>query len=234
MTMLIALDSDNRASLRRLLDRYPCLHGNVAAVIEGGMGKVFADSQQEPHVALAVLDFHFLAGDPLHANALLLFKLLPPGAVVIALAPAWQHLLAATYPNELTVYHREAFQAEKFDDDKLRRFCQALPSGFVLRQVRLAEVMQFATDLDPALVYAFFQVSDHSGGQVGGTKPMCKARVRRSWDDVLTLIADSLIEGGPLRGAPISLFAPSLVSLRSGSRRRESYPWLLQIPCRQT
>ena len=63
--MLIALDSDNRASLRRLFDRYPCLHGNVAAVIEGGMGKVFADSQQEPHVALAVLDFHFLAGDPL-------------------------------------------------------------------------------------------------------------------------------------------------------------------------
>jgi hypothetical protein len=54
MTMLIALDSDNRASLRRLFDRYPCLHGNVAAVIEGGMGKVFADSQQEPHVALAV------------------------------------------------------------------------------------------------------------------------------------------------------------------------------------
>jgi len=52
--MLIALDSDNRASLRRLFDRYPCLHGNVAAVIEGGMGKVFADSQQEPHVALAV------------------------------------------------------------------------------------------------------------------------------------------------------------------------------------
>jgi len=129
MTMLIALDSDNRASLRRLFDRYPCLHGNVAAVIEGGMGKVFADSQHEPHVALAVLDFHFLAGDPLHANALLLFKLLPPGAVVIAPTPAWQHLLAATYPNELTVYHREAFQAEKFDVDKLRRFCQALPAG---------------------------------------------------------------------------------------------------------
>ena len=119
------------------------------------MGKVFADSQEEPHVALAILDFHFLAGDPLHANALLLFKLLPPGAVVIAPTPAWQDLLAATYPNELTVYHREAFQAEQFDVDKLRRFCQALPSGFALRQVRLAEVMQFATDLDPALVYNF-------------------------------------------------------------------------------
>src|SRR5207245_3207279 len=105
---------------------------SVAAVIEGGMGKVFADSQQEPHVALAVLDFHFLAGDPLHANALLLFKLIPPGAVVIAPTPAWQHLLAATYPNELNVYHREAFQAEQFDFCELRWFCQALFSGIVL------------------------------------------------------------------------------------------------------
>jgi hypothetical protein len=45
MTILIELDSDNRASLRTLFDRYPCLHGVVAAVIEGGMGRVFADAQ---------------------------------------------------------------------------------------------------------------------------------------------------------------------------------------------
>src|ERR1700747_1040441 len=155
MTKLIELDGDNRASLRRLFDRYPCVHGSVTAVIEGGMGRVFTDAQEEPCVALAVLDFHFLAGDPLHANALLLFKLLQPGDAVIAPTPAWQHLAAATYPSALAVYRREAFQAEQFDIDKLRRFCQALPSGFELRQVRLEEVTQFATDLDPALIYNF-------------------------------------------------------------------------------
>ena len=53
--MLIELDSDNRGFLRRLFDRYPCLHGSVAAAIEGGMGRVFADSQEESRVALAVL-----------------------------------------------------------------------------------------------------------------------------------------------------------------------------------
>jgi GNAT superfamily N-acetyltransferase len=153
--MLVEQDSDNRASLRRLFDGYPCLHGSVAAVIEGGMGRVFADAQEEPRVALAVLDFHFLAGDPLHANAPLLFKLLQPGNVVIAPTPAWQHLVVATYPSALAAYRREAFQAEQFDIDKLRRFCQALPSGFELRQVRLEEVTQFATDLDPALIYNF-------------------------------------------------------------------------------
>src|SRR5215475_3639189 len=155
MTMLIELDSDNRASLRRLFDGYPYIHGSVAAVIEGGMGRVFADAQEEPQVALAVLDFHFLAGDPLHANAPLLFKLLQPGNVVIAPTPAWQHLVAATYPDALTVYRREAFQAEQFDTDRLRGFRQALPGGFELRQVRPEEVAQFTTDLGRSLIYNF-------------------------------------------------------------------------------
>src|SRR5262245_28150861 len=167
MTMLIELDSDNRASLRRLFDRYPCLHGSVAAVIEGGMGKVFADSREEPCVALAVLDFHLLAGDPLHANTLRLFKLLQPGDMMIAPTPAWQHLVTATYPRALAVYHREAFQADRFDVDKLRRFREALPTGFELRQVRLEEVTQFATDLDPALVYNFRSHEDFMTRGVG-------------------------------------------------------------------
>jgi GNAT superfamily N-acetyltransferase len=153
--MLIELDGDNRTSLRRLFDRYPCLHGVVAAVIEGGMGKVFADAREEPSVALAVLDFHLLAGDPLHANAPLLFRQLQPGNVVIAPTPAWRQLIAATWPDALTVYHREAFQAKQFDTDRLRRFSQTLPSGFELRQVRLEEVAQFASDLDRALIYNF-------------------------------------------------------------------------------
>ena len=155
MTILIELDSDNRTSLPKLFDHYPCLHGSVAAVIEGGMGRVFADEQEEPSVALAVLDFHFLAGDPLRVNAPLLFRLLQPGNVVIAPTPAWRHLVTATYPDALTLYRREAFQARQFDVDKLRGFCQALPGGFELRQVRPEEVTQFATDLGRSLIYNF-------------------------------------------------------------------------------
>jgi RimJ/RimL family protein N-acetyltransferase len=155
MTMLIELDSDNRAPLWRLFDGYPCLHGVVAGVIEGGMGTVFADAREEPRVALAVLDFHLLAGDPLHANAPLLFRQLQPGNVVVAPTPAWRQLVEATYPDALAVYRREAFQAEQFDIERLRRFCWALPGGFQLRQVRPEEVAQFATDLDPALIYNF-------------------------------------------------------------------------------
>jgi GNAT superfamily N-acetyltransferase len=119
------------------------------------MGKVFADSREEPCVARAVLDFHLLAGDPLDANTSLLFELLQPGNTVIAPTPAWRQLVEATWPGALTIYHREAFQAEQFDIDRLRGFRQALPGGFELRQVRLEEVVQFAADLSPALIYNF-------------------------------------------------------------------------------
>jgi len=123
--MLIELDSDNRTSLRSLFDGYPCLHGVVAAVIEGGMGRIFADARTEPQVARAVLDFHLLAGEPHHANASLLFRQLQPGNTVVAPTPAWRQLVAANYPNALTVYRREAFQAEQFDTDRLRGFRRA-------------------------------------------------------------------------------------------------------------
>jgi hypothetical protein len=75
--------------------------------------------------------------------------------VVIAPTPAWRQRVAATYADAMTVYRREAFQVEQFTADKLRRFCQALPGGFELRQVRLEELQQFATDLDRALIYNF-------------------------------------------------------------------------------
>jgi len=165
--MLTELGSDHRASVRKLFDRYPCLHGCVAAVIEGGMGKVFADSPVEPSIALAVLDFHLLAGDPFHEKAPTLCELLQPPAVVIAPTPAWQHLVAATHPGAFGVYPREAFEADKIDVEKLTTFRQALPSGFELRRVRLEEVAQFVTDLDPNLVCYFHSHEEFIARGVG-------------------------------------------------------------------
>jgi hypothetical protein len=219
--MLIEFDSGNRATLRSLFDRYPCLHGVVAAVIEGGMGRVFADAHEEPSVALAVLDFHLLAGDPYHANAPLLFRQLQPGNTVIAPTPAWRQLLAAMYPGALTVYHREAFQAEQFDTDRLRAFCQALPGGFELRQVRPEEVAQFAADLDRALIYNFRSheefitrgvgmgilhqgrfVSGASSAAVGGGKFEIEIQTRREFcrRGLARAVAAALILHGLERG----------------------------------
>src|SRR5262245_22922961 len=105
MIMLIELDQDSRACIAPLFADYPYLHGSIAAMIEGGMGTLFTDSGVAPQVALGVLDFHFLAGDPSHAHATLLLALLRPGIVVITPTPAWQSWLAANYPGELAPYH---------------------------------------------------------------------------------------------------------------------------------
>ena len=76
--MLIELAIDNHSCVAPLFSGYPYLYGSIAAIIAGGMGTVFADSDAAPQVALAVLDFHFLAGDPTHAHAALLVPSLRP------------------------------------------------------------------------------------------------------------------------------------------------------------
>jgi GNAT superfamily N-acetyltransferase len=119
------------------------------------MGTVFADSQTEPAVALAVIDFCLLAGDPGHRAAVSLLRMLKPGAIAVAPTPEWERLLAATYPGTLVPYPREAFEPGEFDVNRLRQFRDELRPEFALRRIGLAEVPQFATDLHPALVYNF-------------------------------------------------------------------------------
>jgi len=153
--MLFELANNNRGTVRHLFNNYPCLHGSVAAVIEGDMGKIFTHSRKDPRVAVAVLDFSFLAGDPDHKNAPLIFNQLRSGNIVIAPTPAWRHHVTTRYAGKFNPYHREAFRSDKFDMLKLRRFSRSLPDGFVLRQVGLEEVTKFKTNLHPALVYNF-------------------------------------------------------------------------------
>ena len=143
--MVVELNSESRPCVKGLFDPYPYVRGCMAAVFEGGMGKVFSDSKDDPSVALALLWFNFLAGDPLHEDARSLLDLMMPGKQVIAPTPAWKKMLAAIYPGKLAVYSREAFKFEKVDVDTLRRFREALPGEYELRKVQLAEVTKFET-----------------------------------------------------------------------------------------
>jgi len=140
--------------LRKLFDSYPCCHGSIAAAIEGDMGKVFVDSRENPCVALAMIDFQFLAGDPFHENVPLLFKLLHPKEWLIAPTQAWQQMVSTTYPGKLEVCQREAFQAGQFNIDKLKKFISELPSSFELRRVCLEDVLQFV-ELSPSLIGSY-------------------------------------------------------------------------------
>ncbi len=164
--MIVELDRENRASLRRLFGDYPCMHGCIAAVVEDGAGRVFVDSIENPSVALAIVDFQFLAGNPFHESVPLLFDLLHDKEWLIVPTPDWEHVVSTTYPRKIMLDEREAFQAEQFDMNKLRRFISELPSGFELRKVSFEDVTQF-TELSPALIASYASPKDFIDKGVG-------------------------------------------------------------------
>src|SRR6266498_4614590 len=164
--MIVELDRDNKASLQKLFGKYPCMHGCMAAVIEDGAGKVFADSQENPSVALAIVDFQFLAGDPFHKSIPLLFDLVNTKEWLITPSLDWDHVVSTTYPGKIEVYQREAFQAEQFDINQLRRFISKLPVGFELRKISLEDITKF-TELSPALIGSYASAEEFIAKGIG-------------------------------------------------------------------
>ncbi len=152
--MIVELDRNSRASVQKLFRDYPRMHGCIAALIEDGIGRVFADSQENPNVALAILNLQFLAGDPFHKCAPLLFDLLHTKEWLITPTPDWEQVVSTSYSGKLEVYQWEAFQAEEFDINKLGRFISELPDGFELRKVSLEDVKQFI-ELSPAFIGSY-------------------------------------------------------------------------------
>jgi len=165
--MVRELRPDERECLQPLFDGYHYLHGSVAGVVHGGMGKAYAARTDGPDAALAVLDFCFLVGDPESPDAAALLPLLQKGSTVVVPSPAWHRQLARSYPGALGSYTREAFRAGAFSVEKLRRQRDHLPAGFAMTVVQPQQVAQYAAELDPALVYNFASHEEFSARGVG-------------------------------------------------------------------
>jgi len=118
------------------------------------MGKVFVDSEENPCVALGVMDFQFLAGDPFHTSVPHLLQLLHTKEWLIVPTSDWRHVISTTYLGHFDVYQREAFRAEQFDVNQLNKFLSELPVGFELRAVDSENVLQFI-QLSPSLIASY-------------------------------------------------------------------------------
>lgn len=165
--MPIELAPHERAPLRLLFRNYPYLHGCVAAVIEGGMGRAFADAAAAPAAGLLLLDFSILGGEAASPGAAELVRLLEPGpGSAIVPDEAWRRVLATYYRGELRDDPREAFKAGRFDRERLRRFRAALPAGFELVRVQPDQVAAFA-ELEVDLVHNFASHAEFSERGVG-------------------------------------------------------------------
>jgi len=165
--MPVELSADERAALRPLFRDYPYLHGCVAAVIEGGMGRAYADAREAPAAALLVMDFSLFGGDVAAPAAADLVRLLQPGpGSAIVPSDTWRRLLAANYAGELRDDPREAFKAGRFNLETLRRFRAELTPGFELVRVQPEQVAAFA-EVEIDLVHNFASHEDFAAHGVG-------------------------------------------------------------------
>lgn len=101
------------------------------------MGRVYVDSLEEPHSAMAMLgDFCFLAGRPVREVAC--YK--PEWCrqdfmIMVPENEEWEKLLLECYGEKAKKVTRYAVKKERdvFDRDRLKRLAEALPEGFSLK-----------------------------------------------------------------------------------------------------
>ena len=115
----------------------------IWSVLQGCMGKAWADHIEQPKAALLWLgDFLFLGGDAQCPGAEELAGYIPQGfsgeeAIVVPQDHIWEHLVKKAHSGHVQVYPRYAILKEPhvFDRTKLKAFQAGLPAGFTLEQI---------------------------------------------------------------------------------------------------
>jgi hypothetical protein len=163
--MLFEVPPESRGQIRQLFAGLPGLKGCVHALLDGGMGRVWADDVTNPRVGVAQFDFYFLAGDAEAPAAEEAVGAIVAGASVVVSSAGWEPALRATW--KARKHTRVEFDApDIWDRERLQRFVDALPGGFTLKRIELADAARF-TDLADSLTYNFPTLDDFVRRGVG-------------------------------------------------------------------
>lgn len=111
----------------------------IWSCLQGVMGRIYADSQEEPASAMALLgDFCFFAGKP--DKELVLYE--PPydkgGAVImVPQDESWGALIEECYGAEAkkTVRYAVRKEPDVFDRERLKTVVERLPAGYTLKMI---------------------------------------------------------------------------------------------------
>ena len=111
----------------------------VWSCLQGRMGEVLADGEEQPACALALLgDFGFFGGDACAPGAAGLLDYaagLPAGRILTG-AEAWLAGMEEAFGNRARAVTRYAIcKGTAFDRERLEKLAGALPAGFVLRRI---------------------------------------------------------------------------------------------------
>jgi hypothetical protein len=126
------------------------------AVLNGYMGKAFADDEGSPRVAVLAfprLKLYVLGGDAGHPAARAFIAGLSPVAALTFAADDWEDLARECHAGRVILLPRYAFTSESLDIAHLRTFTSQIPYGYRLERIDLElarqlarEKSEFATD----------------------------------------------------------------------------------------
>lgn len=151
--MLMELTPAQHQHLRPLfVDFGTRLHGCVEAIFSGGFGRAWADDSGRPTVAVAHLDFWFVAGDHTTPGAVEALRMVPEGGTIVTAGRVWDELVRKTLGAKVSEHTRTAFSTPRTDAwnrHRLREAASSLPDGFSIRRVTAADIDSFsAVDKD--------------------------------------------------------------------------------------
>jgi GNAT superfamily N-acetyltransferase len=145
--MLTELASGQHENLRPLFANFGSrLHGCVEAVFSGNFGRAWANDPIAPTVALAHLDFWFVAGDLRLADASETVRMVPERGTIVTAGGPWDVLVRETLGANIRTFTRTAMATpspEAWDRHALRAFVASLPDRYSIRRPSVVDIDQF-------------------------------------------------------------------------------------------
>lgn len=146
---MIELRPAQHARLRPMFANFGTrLHGCVEAIFSGDFGHAWTDDADAPSVALAHIDFWFIAGDasaPAAADAL---RRVPQRGTIVTSGGAWDERVRSTLGgnmHERTRTEMATPMPTAWNRDRLHAMASALPDVFEIRRVTKNDVHAFAS-----------------------------------------------------------------------------------------
>ena len=144
---MIELAPAQHAQLRTMFTDFGArLHGCVEAVFSGEFGRAWADDPDAPTVALAQIDFWFIAGDasaPAAADAL---RRVPQRGTIVTSGGTWDERARSTLAGNIHERTRTGMATPTvWNRDRLHAMASALRDGFEIRRVTERNVRAFAS-----------------------------------------------------------------------------------------
>lgn len=119
------------------------------AVLDGYMGKAFADDEHNPRVAILEfprLKLYVLGGDAGHPAAQKFIAQLSPIKALTFATDGWEELVRRVHAGKVIPLPRYAFTSENLNIERLRQFTSQIPDGYRLERMDLSLARQLARE----------------------------------------------------------------------------------------